>query len=56
MSTPTLVKSRQASDRRFFTWFALSFALVVFVGFARTYYLKPLVGGPALSALPHFHA
>lgn len=55
MSAPAPAKPRQASDRRFFTWFAVSFALVAFVGFARTYYLKPLFGGPPLPALIRLH-
>jgi len=40
---------------RFYTWFGVSFALVVFTGFARTYYLKLVFGTPALPLLLHLH-
>ncbi len=42
-------------DRRLYTWAALGAALLVLVGFARTYYLKGLFGAPALPALVHVH-
>lgn len=48
--------SRGGFDRRFSTWVALAAALIVFVGFARTYYLKGLFGTPSLSSgLVHLH-
>lgn len=55
MNTPTVVKSRRATDRRAFTWFVIAFALFVFAGFARTYYLKPIFHGPVLPFLIHVH-
>lgn len=43
-------------DRRFFTFTAIAFTLVVLAGFARTYYLKPYFGGPPLPSLAvHVH-
>jgi hypothetical protein len=42
-------------DRRFFTGMALAAALVVFVGFAPTYYLKGAFAAPALRPLLHLH-
>jgi hypothetical protein len=41
--------------RRFATWVGVLFALIVFAGFARTYYLKGVFDGPALTALTHVH-
>ena len=46
----TTVAAR-AFDRRLFTAVAIAFALVVLIGFAPTYYIKPLIGGPALPSL-----
>ncbi|MCR4300149.1 MAG: hypothetical protein NUV51_00915 [Sulfuricaulis sp.] len=47
---------RSAIDRRFFTWVAAAAALIVFIGFAQTYYLKGVFGTPALSSgLVHLH-
>ena len=42
-------------DRYLFVGAALGIALVVFAGFARTYYLKALFGTPALPWLLHVH-
>jgi len=42
-------------ERAFFTAMALAAGLAVFVGFARTYYLKPLYGTPPLPWLVHAH-
>lgn len=43
-------------DRRLFAAVAIGFVVVVFAGFARTYYVKPLLGGPPLpSLLVHAH-
>jgi hypothetical protein len=48
--------ARRAFDRRLFMVAAVAFALIVLAGFARTYYLKPLIGGPPLpSSLVHVH-
>jgi len=46
---------RSGIDRRFSTWVAVAAALIVFVGFARTYYLKSTFGAPPLSGLVHLH-
>jgi hypothetical protein len=43
-------------DRRLFIAAAIAFPLVILAGFGRTYYVKPLVGGPPLpSILVHVH-
>lgn len=42
-------------DRGMYTWAAVGAALLVLIGFARTYYLKGLFGGQALSTLVHVH-
>jgi hypothetical protein len=42
--------------RRFYVAMALAFALTVFAGFSRTYFLKLHYGSPALSLLLHVHA
>jgi len=39
----------------FYTWVAVGTFLIVFAGFARTYYLKILFGTPALPLLLHLH-
>ncbi len=44
-----------ARDRRFFGGMAIAVALVIFVGFAETYYLKGLFGSRALPPLVHLH-
>jgi len=52
----THVPSTQAKSRgSFYTWVAASAFLVVFVGFARTYYLSFLFDAPALSWLLKLH-
>lgn len=47
----TQVKSRGG----FYTWVAVAAALIVFAGFARTYYLKGLFGTRSLPLLLHIH-
>lgn len=55
MSVDTTTQ-RSGFDRRFSTWVAITTALIVFIGFARTYYLKGIFGTPALSSgLVHLH-
>jgi len=44
------------SDRRFLTVAAATAFAVVFAGFARSYFLKSLFGGPPLPGLLHVHA
>jgi hypothetical protein len=46
---------RRGVDRRFYTWAAVGACIVVFAGFAKTYYLKGLFGTPELPALRHIH-
>jgi len=46
---------RRAADRGIYTWAALAAVIVVFAGFARTYYLKSLFGAAELSTLVHLH-
>ena len=50
----TAARQRQ-SERWFFGGIALASILVVFVGFAPTYYLKGVFGTPPLSPLVHLH-
>ena len=46
---------RPRTDRAIYTWAALVAVLIVFAGFARSYYLKGLFGTPALTGLVHLH-
>jgi hypothetical protein len=46
---------RMANERRVYTWAAVIALLVIFAGFARTYYLKTAFGTPDLSTLKHLH-
>lgn len=43
------------SSRKFYTWVALGVILIVFAGFAKTYYLKEFFGTPSLPPLVHLH-
>ena len=52
---PDIPLSRTHGERPVYTWAALAALLVVFAGFARTYYLKSAFGTPDLSALKHLH-
>jgi len=58
-SNSTYVSTRLAAspeaEHHFFVWLAGSIVLLVFVGFARTYYLHSLFGMPALTRFLHFH-
>ncbi len=61
MSTQTLpaagIRKQLASDRRFYLVMAIVSAILIFVGFSRTYYLKfHFPTSPALSLLVHMHA
>lgn len=49
------VSQRTQNDRRFFLIMAIASTLVVFLGFARTYYLKSYFATPQLSPLIHLH-
>ena len=42
-------------ERLFYTGMAVAVVLTVFAGFARTYYLRPYFGTPALTPLLHLH-
>lgn len=44
-----------ARERRFFGWLAVSIAILVFVGFSRTYYLHSFFKTPRLSTFLHVH-
>jgi hypothetical protein len=46
---------RKAGERRLYTWGAIAALLVIFAGFARTYYLKGMFGTPELTTLKHVH-
>jgi hypothetical protein len=59
----TAVAPRVDVERRFFTTMVIAMALFVFIGFAPSYFLKPILGGlvtgrevPPLSPLVHLHA
>jgi len=49
------IAQERRRDRWFFTGMAVAAALTVFVGFAPTYYLRSVVGGPPLRTLVHLH-
>lgn len=42
-------------ERMFYTGMAVAIVITVFVGFARTYYLRPYFGTPTLTPLLHLH-
>ena len=42
-------------ERLFYTGMAVAFVVTVFAGFARTYFLRPYFGTPALTPLLHLH-
>lgn len=48
--------SPRRTEHQFFAWSAAFVALLVFVGFARTYYLQSLFRMPDLSTFLRFHA
>ncbi len=54
ISAPALAE-RWRSERRFFGGMGVAAALTVFAGFTRTYYLKDVFAGPALTPLQHVH-
>jgi hypothetical protein len=47
---------QRQSERRFFIWLAASIAILVFVGFSRTYYLHTFFKTPKLTIFLHVHA
>lgn len=55
-STATKVlQVNRRRERLFYTGMAVAFVLLVFAGFARTYYLRPYFGTPTLTPLLHLH-
>lgn len=54
-STSSAKLNRWGSDRRLYTGVAIGTALITFIGFAQTYYLKVLFGTPPLRLLLHIH-
>src|SRR5258708_37817452 len=54
-STSSAKANRWASDRRLYPGVAIGTALITFIGFAQTYYLKVLFGTPPLRLLLHIH-
>jgi hypothetical protein len=50
-----VAKPKLVVDHRFYGAISLGLALVVFVGFSRTYYLKGIFGNPPLPLLLHIH-
>ncbi|HEY0946167.1 MAG TPA: hypothetical protein VGD81_12900 [Opitutaceae bacterium] len=55
VSTPRRRSIARSMSHGLYTWGALAALIVVFAGFARTYYLKHYFGAPALSLLVHVH-
>lgn len=55
MSLESTVVVPRRPDRAIYTWAALAAVIIVFAGFARSYYLKSIFGTPALSGLLHAH-
>lgn len=54
MSTET-TPQRRVIERRFYIGAAIGAILIVFAGFARTYYLKGVFGAPPILELVHVH-
>ena len=55
MSIESTLVPRRHIERGVYTWAALAAVIVVFAGFARSYYLKGIFGTPALTGLVHVH-
>jgi hypothetical protein len=55
-ATASVPVRRQIRDRRFYLIMAIASTVIVFLGFARTYYLKGYFGTPQLTPLIHVHA
>ena len=49
------IPSSKSSDRRLYSWAAVIAALIIFAGFARTFYLKGMFSTPALTGLLWVH-
>jgi hypothetical protein len=48
-------RAAAAPNRRFYAWFAVCAFLIIFAGFAHTYYLRPIFETTALPLLLHLH-
>src|SRR3954470_21892239 len=55
-TAPVRAVSARQSEHRFYVASALLAALIVFIGFARTYYLKEFFHTPPLLTIIHLHA
>ena len=53
--TVAVAKPKRVVDHRFYGVISFGLALVVFAGFARSYYLKDIYGAPPLPLLLHIH-
>lgn len=51
----TSAPAGRAREHRFFTGMAVALAVIAFVGFAPTYYLRGFTAAPPLSGLVHLH-
>jgi hypothetical protein len=51
----TLGRTAVAGNRRFYTWFAVCAFLIIFAGFAHTYYLRLVFETKGLPLLLHLH-
>jgi hypothetical protein len=54
-TTPAKANPHQSKDARFYLIMAIASACLVFLGFARSYYLKSYFGTPQLRPLLHLH-
>ncbi len=52
---PISIRPRRVADRPLYLWAPLGAAVIVFAGFARTFYLKQVFGTPPLTALLILH-
>lgn len=50
-----IATTNRVEDHRYYYAVSAGFVVLVFAGFARTYYLKGLYGAPELSVLVHLH-
>jgi len=56
MATNQTVQRIAGRDKRLYTWAAVFIPIIVVIGFARSYYLKPFFNTPSLpSVLVHLH-
>jgi hypothetical protein len=55
VAAPNTAAVKRQRERLFYTGMAVAFVLVVFAGFARTYYLRPFYFTQTLTPLLHLH-